>query len=67
MTTAFISKTIIVYRPQTTYFILTCRASDCQDFVNTEALTLSLYIEPVEMCRNVVLRCFILVGVSSRR
>jgi hypothetical protein len=36
--TAFISKTIIVYRPQTTYFKLTCRASDYQDFVNTELL-----------------------------
>jgi hypothetical protein len=38
LTTAFISKTIIVYRPQTTYFKLTCRASDCQDFINTELL-----------------------------
>ncbi|TRU97046.1 MAG: hypothetical protein EWV75_08130 [Microcystis wesenbergii Mw_QC_S_20081001_S30D] len=70
MTTAFISKTIIVYRPQTTYFILTCRASDCQDFVNTEALTLSLS-KCVEMSCFVSLSlskcCFILVGVSSRQ
>ncbi|TRV49578.1 MAG: hypothetical protein EWV53_05815 [Microcystis panniformis Mp_MB_F_20051200_S9] len=63
MTTALISKTIIVYRPQTTYFKLTCRASDCQYFIGHR----SSYIEPVEMCRNVVLRCFILVGVSSCR
>ncbi|TRU24041.1 MAG: hypothetical protein EWV81_15020 [Microcystis aeruginosa Ma_SC_T_19800800_S464] len=45
MTTAFVSKTIIVYQPQTTYFVLTFRASDCQDFVNTEALT----SKPLEM------------------
>ncbi|CCH96115.1 hypothetical protein MICAB_1540007 [Microcystis aeruginosa PCC 9717] len=47
MTTAFISKIIIVYRPQTTYFKLTYTA------------------EIVKIL--VVLRSFILVGVSSRR
>ncbi|TRU49013.1 MAG: hypothetical protein EWV49_12220 [Microcystis aeruginosa Ma_QC_Ch_20071001_S25] len=47
MTNAFISKTIIVYRPQITYFVLTYTAQIVKILV--------------------VLRCFILVGVSSRR
>jgi hypothetical protein len=32
LTTAFISKTIIVDRPQTTFFILTYPAQNCQGF-----------------------------------
>jgi hypothetical protein len=33
LTTAFISKTIIVDRPQTTFFILTYPAQNCQGFI----------------------------------